>query len=116
MTIERDLKRAVGILSKALNGLPGVTFHLTLEAWYSPHQINRVHSQVTLWFYNTFPMRVTGGRDFKLLAIHARDAAEHALLVMKRRKSCHREYHTYLVSEDNRQKHERVCLQKRRRS
>lgn len=110
MTIKKDLNRGVGIIAKALAGLPGVTFSMDLNASYFSGQPDRVHSEVTLWFYNTFPMKVHGGLDFKLLAIHARDSAEHALLTLKKKKRCPREYHTYLVSEADREKHAAECL------
>lgn len=110
MTIKKDLNRGVGIIAKALDGLPGVTFSMDLNASYFSGQPSRVHSEVTLWFYNTFPMKVHGGLDFKLLAIHARDSAEHALLVLKKKKNCPQEYHTYLVSEADREKHAAECL------
>lgn len=114
MSCEKDLNQGVKILRKALKGFPGVTFSLELNAYWFDEKNHFIHSKVTLWFYHTFPRVVTGGADFKLLAIHARDAAQHALLVIKKKKRCPKDYHAYTVSERSHQEHITKCVTKKR--
>lgn len=114
MSCEKQLREGVRILKKALEGLPGVTFSLEMNAHWFDDRNYFIHSKVTLWFYQTFPVIVTGGVDFTLLSIQARDAAQHALLVMKKKKHCPRDYHAFTVSEHCRQEHITKCVRRKK--